>query len=385
MFRKIRYVVKSLYRAVFRRNSDISPLVTINIYRDALIHNLNEFRRITPHKNIAPTLKSNAYGHGITIIAKELEDECIPFFVVDSYFEAAILRNENVKTPILIIGYSSIEMIIRNRFENIYFTIANIESLRKLSSVANSKIIIHLKIDTGMHRQGLLLNEIDEAFEIIKSNRNIILEGICSHLSDADSHDNSFTNTQINKWNNIVKKTKIIFPNIKYIHLSNTYGHKYSNIIEANTSRLGIGLYGLANIQGLDLKPVLEMKTIISGVKRISKGDSVGYNNTYKAEKDMIIATIPLGYYEGLDRRLSSKGYVKVNNIFCKIVGRISMNITTIDVSEINNIKIGDVVQVISNLSNDKNSIHSISEIADTIPYEAIISIPERLRRVVVS
>lgn len=384
MFIKTRYAIKSLYRGLFKRNSDITPLVTINIFKNALIHNLNEFRKLTPHKSIAPTLKSNAYGHGITLIAKELENEEIPFFVVDSYFEASLLRNENIKTPILIIGYSSIEMIIKNRFKNIYFTIANIDSLRKLSNVANSKIIIHLKIDTGMHRQGLLLDEIDEAFDLIKNNKNIILEGICSHLSDADSNNDSFTNSQIKVWNDLVKKTRENFPNIKYIHLSNTYGHKYSNKIDANTSRLGIGLYGLANIDGLDLKPILEMKTIISGIKKIKKGDSVGYNNTFTADKDMTIATIPLGYYEGLDRRLSNKGYVKIDSIFCKIIGRISMNITTIDVSEINNIKIGDVVQVISNLSDDKNSIHSISEIADTIPYEAIISIPERLRRVIV-
>jgi alanine racemase len=106
-----------------------------------------------------------------------------------------------------------------------------------------------------MHRQGLLLNEVDQAFNIIKNNSNIILEGICSHFSDSDGVNNDFTLSQIKTWNDLVDKTKKIFPEIKYVHISNTYGHRYSDKINANTSRLGIGLYGLANIDGLDLNP----------------------------------------------------------------------------------------------------------------------------------
>lgn len=384
MLWRLRYSIKSLYRHIFTHRDHISPLVTIDIFSDALIYNLNQFRKITPHKNVVPTLKSNAYGHGISLIARELEKEDIPFFVVDSYFEAKMLRSDGIETPILIIGFSSLEMILKNKIKDISFTITNLDSLKELSEEINKKIKIHLKIDTGMHRQGLLLNEVDQAFNIIKNNSNIILEGICSHFSDSDGTNDDFTLSQIKTWNDLVERTKKIFPEIKYIHISNTYGHRYSDKINANTSRLGIGLYGLANIEGLDLKPVLEMKTIISGIKNIKIGDTVGYNNTFTAPHDMTIATIPLGYYEGLDRRLSNKGYVKVNGKFCKIVGRVSMNITTIDITEIKNIKIGDPVQVISNIPSDKNSIHSISEISDTIPYEAIISLPERLRRVVI-
>lgn len=384
MFWRLRYAIKSAYRRVFTHRDHISPLVTIDIFSDALIYNLNQFRKITPHKNVVPTLKSNAYGHGISLIARELENGRFPFFVVDSYFEAKMLRSDGIETPILIIGYSSLEMILKNRIKDISFTITSLDSLKELSEAINKKINVHLKIDTGMHRQGLLLNEVEQAFNIIKNNSNVALEGICSHLSDSDSNDDKFTLSQIEVWNNVVEKAKSTFPDIKYIHLSNTYGHRYSDKIKANISRLGIGLYGLANIEGLDLKPVLEMKTIISGIKKIKKGDTVGYNNTFIAPNDMTIATIPLGYYEGLDRRLSNKGYVKVNGKFCKIVGRVSMNITTIDVTEIKDIRIGDLVQVISNIPSDLNSIHSISKISETIPYEALISLPERLRRVII-
>lgn len=384
MIKGLKRRIKALINKVIPHRSSITPLITITISRSALLHNLAEFKKITPHGNIAPTLKSNAYGHGLVLIAKELESQNLPFFVIDSYFEAMILRNNGIRTPLLIIGYSATNTIINNNLKNINFTITSLDSLKDLLEKIKNNVSIHLKIDTGMHRQGILEYEVDQAFDLIKKSKYIKIEGISSHFSDADGDSTTFTEKQIERWNKIVEKVKKELPNIKYFHLSNTYGHKFSNKIDANVSRLGIGLYGLANINSLSLKPILEMNTIITGVKKIKKGEFVGYNNTFTAEKDMSIATIPVGYYEGLNRRLSDVGHVKIKNTFCKIVGRVSMNITTIDVSEIKDIKIGDIVEVISKTSSDKNSIQSISEPIGTIPYEAVIKIPERIRRVVV-
>jgi alanine racemase len=239
-----------------------------------------------------------------------------------------------------------------------------------------------------MHRQGILIEEIDDALEIINANKNINLEGICSHFSDSDNTDPEFTKQQISNWNNVVSKLETQYPQIKYFHISNTYGHKYLDSIKSNTSRLGIGLYGIAdNLDiDIDLKPVLEMKTIITGIKKIKQGQTVGYSNTFVAQKDMTIATVPIGYFEGLDRRLSNKGFFAVNkqDFLCPIIGRVSMNITTIDISGISNPKIGDEVIVISNDSNNKNSIQGIAKIVETIPYEVVVYIPEHLKRVVV-
>lgn len=379
-----RQILKKIHTLAYPQNSQIKPLITITLSKSALFHNLNEFKKIAPHGLIAPTLKSNAYGHGVELIAKELDNISAPFFVIDSYFETIVLRNENIKTPLLVIGYSTTDTILKNNLKNIIFTITSIEALDDLSKRADHNIHIHLKIDTGMHRQGILVNELDQAFELIKANTNIVLEGICSHLSDSDGADPSFTNSQIHIWNSLVDKTLKQFPALRYYHLSNTYGHQYTQKIKANVSRLGIGLYGLAEIPNLDLKPVLEMKTIISSVKKIKKGETVGYNNTFTADKDMVIATIPVGYYEGLDRRFSNKGFVKINGKFCKIIGRVSMNISTIDVSELPGPKIGDGVVVFSSISTDKNSIKSIAEAAGTITYEIVVDIPEKIKRVIV-
>jgi alanine racemase len=265
--------------------------------------------------------------------------------------------------------------------------IGDLEILKDLYSSVKQKISIHIKIDTGMHRQGIDASKINEIFDTITTNHNISIEGICSHLSDADNSDEQFSRQQIILWNKIVAQFKDKIPRIKYFHLSNSAGHKYTNEIDANISRLGIALYGLdlanSSLQS-ELKPVLSMKTVISSIKDIYAGDSVGYSNTFTAQKNMKIAVLPLGYYEGLDRRLSNSGFVTVNGKSCQIIGRISMNISTINISDVDNVNIGDEVLVISDRSSDKNSIDAMAKLAQTIPYEITIHIPAYLKRRIV-
>jgi len=403
------------------RHSSYDPLITVEISRSRLINNLNEFRKIAPWNNkkdrigmIAPVLKANAYGHGLVEIAGILEKEKnIPFFVVDSYYEAAVLRHHGIRKHILIMGYTRSETI-RNSSGGTAFTVTSLDVLKKIGKIryapwdwetggAGGRISaflprlkrahrIHLKIDTGMHRQGILPSEIDEAVEIIRSSPSIDLEGICSHLSDADNADDSFTEGQISVWNKIVKKLKQEFHTIKYVHLSNTDGHRFVSDINANVSRLGIGLYGLTEnptlLAKVKIQPVLEMKTVITSKKTLKVGEHVGYGNIFTATKDMIVATIPMGYSEGLDRRLSNIGSVMVNvgamQKLCPITGRVSMNMSSIDVTSVPDVKLEDEVIVISKDPAAANSVVSLAKLCGTIPYEIVVKIPEHLRRVVV-
>ncbi len=355
---------------------ETNPLITVSISKDALLHNLAQFQNLRPENKVAPVLKSNAYGHGLIEVAHALEDKA-DFFVIDSYFEALALRNEGIRTPLLIIGYVRPETIAASKLKDISYAVSSLEALYALKSPC----VIHLKMDTGMHRQGIIPEDLTATFQYIKNNKKINFEGICSHLADADNPDRTYTDKQILLWNSIVERAKKEFSSLEYIHLSNSYGHTYANKIQANTSRLGIGLYGLADINGLDLKPALEMKTILTNVKRIKKGDPVGYNGTFTAPQDMTIATIPVGYCEGLDRRLSNKGFVKVKGKETPIIGKISMNIATIDVSALKDAKIGDEVQVISPIKSDKNSIYSMTQLGDAITYELVVKIPREIKR----
>ena len=422
--------MKDLLTWLSRRRFPYQPLISVEISRERLLHNLREFQtavqKLKPGVSIAPVLKSNAYGHGLFEVAEILEKSSIfnlqssipkiPFFVVDSYFEAVALRVHGIKTPLLIIGYTRPETIARSSLRDTAFTVTSLDTLRQFAEDepdcpeaperdAHGRCPIrrfhhariHLKIDTGMRRQGILPEEADEAIQIIQGNPSLVLEGICTHFCDADDADGSFTEGQINLWDRKVKKFKAAFPHLRYIHAAATDSSLLSKDIAANVVRLGIGLYGLSENaslnQKLALEPVLEMKTLLTGVKKLKSGETVGYGNTFKADKDMAIASIPVGYYEGLDRRLSSRpkneprGFVQVgpSRIPCPIIGRVSMNISTIDVSAVPNAVAGMEAVVISNNANDPNSIDSIAKKSGgTITYEIAVKIPAHLKRTVV-
>jgi len=360
-------------------------LVTVCISKKNILANLSEFQKL--NGSVAPVLKSNAYGHGLIEVAEILEKASVPFFVVDSYYEAHTLRYNEITKPLLVIGYTTKKTIEENIFDDISFVITSLEMLKSLSDI-KKKVTIHLKIDTGMNRQGLVKEEIKEALDFISAHKQLILEGIATHLSDADNADDTFTKEQIKVWNSIAEKVKEVFPEIKYIHVSNTAGHIYINKMVSNVSRLGIGLYGLQSGGLVDKKvsinPVMTVKTIVTGVKKISVGDSVGYSRSFVATKEMKIATIPFGYYEGMDRRLSGKGFVKIGEKYAKILGKVCMNITIIDVTNIEDVAIGTEVIVVSDNREDKNSIENIAKLCATIPYEIAVHIGGSLKRMVV-
>jgi len=359
-------------------------LITVHIDKAALLHNLREYRQAYPELEFAPVLKSNAYGHSLVSVARVLDSQKLAFLIVDSYYEARLLRDNNIKSPILIIGYVEPQIMLKSRLSKISFCITSLEQLRSLSHSKN-RLNLHLKIDTGMHRQGIMRSELDEAIKIIKQNPNLKLQGIASHLADADNSKSSSVKKQLKNWEQVQESLTQAFSNITYTHISATAGvlHTKSQSTH-NLARLGLGLYGISIIDNpkVNLRPALSMQTIISGVKSIKKGDSVGYNNTFTAPRDVLIATIPAGYAEGVDRRLSNIGQVEVNGILCPIVGRVSMNITTIDVSNVSQVKLGDSVTIISNDNSSPISVNSIAKICNTIPYEILVHIPAHLRRV---
>jgi alanine racemase len=369
-----------------KRLSNRQPLIRVKVIRKNILHNFNEFKKVSPIIELAPVLKSNAYGHGLINVAQILAQESLSFFCLDSLFEAWQLYHSGIKKKILILGYVRPEEICHNCPKNLSFTIVALEQLEYLSKNLSSPRLVHLKIDTGMHRQGILIDNLSLAKDLIRKNNNIILEGICSHLADADNQNTDKTIVQIRIWNRVVDDMQMHFPKIKYFHISSTSGFCHIKKINANVLRLGIGLYGydVVSTKELDLKPALTMNTIITSVKEIDTGDAVGYNFTFQANHKMKVATIPIGYFEGVDRRLSNVGFVKIGTEFCPIIGRVSMNITTIDVTDVLSAMVGDEVMVISSDKDAKNSIKSIAKTCQTIPYEILVHIPVHLKREIV-
>jgi len=363
---------------------NIPSLITIYVNKRAILDNLSAYRLAYPELEFAPVLKSNAYGHSLVSVARILDSQRLPFLIVDSYYEARLLRDNNIRTPILIIGYVEPQIMLKSRLAGLSFCITSLEQLEQLAG-SQRQLNLHLKIDTGMHRQGVLVSELERGTKIFKDNSNLNLQGIASHLADADNIESKSVSKQLKNW---TKARDIIiqnFPRINYSHISATAGVLHTDENIHNLARLGLGLYGisLADNPKIKLKPALSMQTIISGVKKISKGDTVGYNDTFVAPRDMLIATIPAGYAEGVDRRLSNKGQVEVNGILCPIIGRVSMNITTIDISGVPEVKMGDTVTIISDDNASPISVNNIATTCQTIPYEILVHIPAHLRRVI--
>jgi len=368
--------ILKLYR---KHKYNYKNLVKINIYKNNLLFNYSYFKKLTKLL-IAPVLKSNAYGHGLVEIAKIFDKFLLPFFVVDNYSEAFILKNENIKNKILIAGYTDIKNILKNKLKNIIFSVGNIEQLNYLIINCTKKTYIDIKVDTGMNRQGLILNDYFKVLLKLKENKNLILHGVFSHL--ADINNKALLKKQIKNWNLIQANTNKFYSNLVY-HLGSTSSAGIVNTFKSNVLRLGLGLYGYDPnlINSTDIKPALEMNSTLTNIKKVNKGDFIGYNSTFKASQRMVLGIVPVGYYEGVDLRLSNNGYFYYKQTPCKIIGRVSMNISIFDITKVNKPKISEEIKIISKNKYNKNSVINICKQINTIPYEILVKIPLNLKR----
>lgn len=362
------------------------PLIEIFVSGENLLHNLGEYSRAYPGLGLIPVLKSNAYGHGLEQVLKVLQNREQPLVAVDSFFEARVVNKFSPRQKVLVIDYARLESMSRADAKTTQFALSSFEQLVNVSHGLKSPRSFHLKIDTGLHRQGILPDQFKSAAELIKANPKVQLVGLFSHLAEAENPNTTETDKQIARWNEAVKFFRAQFKSITYCHLAASAGLRFSARIDANHARLGIGLYGFdpsAN-PALNLMPALEMKSIVTGLKTLPAGESVGYGFTFKTSEPTLLATIPVGYYEGLDRRLSNLGCVKLNGVYCPIAGRISMNVASLDVSKVPKVKVEDEAEIISMQKNAPNSIENMAKICGTIPYEILVHIPAHLKRQVI-
>lgn len=376
--------LRSRVRELKKRITKRDPLVTVGISQSALRHNLNTYRSLYPNHQIAPVLKSNAYGHGLAVVAEILDKEPIAFFMVDSLYEARKLRHAGIRSRIMVMGYVRPRDIARNRLPRIDFAVLDIEQLRELTALTTTHIRVHLKVDSGMHRQGLLPSELPEAIKLIQSQPLIEVVGAATHLGDADTPDSKMTQVQLERWNQALTEVEEAFPLLEYRHVAATKGARLAEEAQTNVIRLGMGLYGYDTATGAQvLKPVLELRSLVAMLRTVPADEYVGYNATHTTTGDTVLATIPLGYHEGIDRALSGKGALLIHGTRAPLVGRVSMNMSTVDVTDLPHIKRGDSVTALSRDPTAANSLAQVAKLAGTTPYVILSHIPEHLRRVV--
>lgn len=367
---------------------EYQTLNIIEVSKSNLLHNYKYLSSINRKVRIAPVVKSNGYGHGIENVAKVLDDLNFPFFCVDSLYEAYKLQDAFVVNKILVMGYTDPENLKIKKLP-FSFAVFDLDSTKVLNEFQVG-CKIHIFVDTGMHREGISVKDLPAFLEEIKKLPNIKIEGLMSHLASSEGKSDPIFASQIKQFNKakeICKRLKI-YP--KWFHISATGGivnPKTKSVIAAvsNLVRAGLALYGFSSTTfDPKLKPALTLKTKIAQIKKVKKGNKIGYDGTYTAKKDLTVGVLPLGYYDGIDRRLSNKGWVTIDNTPCKILGRVSMNITSIDISKIPNPQIGQDVVMFSSNSTDPNSIENVAKICKTIPYDILISLATSTKRVLI-
>ncbi|MEX2514702.1 MAG: alanine racemase [Candidatus Paceibacterota bacterium] len=358
----------------------------IRIHKDVLLRNYHCF--VSGGVAIAPVIKANAYGHDACQVAQIFSEYTeAPFFITATYEQAVELREAEITTPLLVIGYVSPAVIADNQHPDITFTVVDLNHLKDIETALTKTQPIHLKLDTGMHRYGVTSNELEDAIEVLQNARHTVITGVFSHLCDTfTSEINGFTKEQIHLFNQATNQITSVFPSCKTIHLASTSSHSLRDDILANVERVGIGLFGLANFTDeFHTEPVLSLVSTIASIRTVPAGEYVGYSRTYSPDKDRVIATIPAGYYEGVDRRLSNCGVVRIGEDICPIVGKVSMNATTIDVTDCTTRpKRGDLVEVISADRQAPNSARAITQTIDAVHYRITTQIPARLPRILV-
>jgi alanine racemase len=353
------------------------------VSKSNLKFNYNYLSSLNPKIKIAPVLKSNAYGHGIVHVAKILQRFNPPFLCVYSFQEALELVKNGIESKILIFGHIHPDNLLIPNL-NFSYAVYN-EKFLDLLYRRQPNAGIHIFVDTGMHREGINLKNLPKLLFLARKMPELKIEGLMSHLGWADKPGHAHTSLQVQKFTKAKELLKDFgfFP--QWIHIANSSGllnHKKYDHNLGNMARVGLALYGIdPEDKDQNLKPVLQLKTTLAQTKRLPKGGKVGYNFTFTAKKEMKIGIIPMGYFDGIDRRLSNIGFVYIKGVACQIVGRISMNMTTIDITHIKNAVVGTEVTVFSNKLEHKNTVAKIAKICKTIPYELIAPLAHTIER----
>ncbi|KHS56770.1 alanine racemase [Terrisporobacter othiniensis] len=351
-------------------------------------YNVNSVKKaLNKGTNLCCVVKANAYGHGAVEVSKFLEKENVDFFSVARLEEALELVKNNIKTPILCMGYidnCKIHYAIDNNIRITVYSLEMVQNINDLAKKINKKAYIHIKLDTGMSRIGFLVNDYSiKDIKNIFSLENIIVEGIYTHFAKADEDNKEATFKQISKYQKVIKALESANLNIPIKHVSNSAAILDLRDCDFNMVRLGVSLYGCYPSDDvsrkIDLKTCLELKSKISNIKTIEKGTSVSYAGTYTVDKDTKIATIPVGYADGFPRtQKNPKAFV--NGRLVNIVGRICMDQTMLEIPNDLTVNMEDEVILIGDIDGIK--IGNISGNVDTIDHEVLCNINRRVNRV---
>lgn len=354
-----------------------------------LIYNLNRIRSLASRAKVMAIVKANAYGHGILETSKCLENNGVDFLGVAFIDEAIQLRKNKIKSPILVLVPENIKDADRFLKYNLQVAVSNLDFVRSLSQAAlktNKTAKIHIYVDTGMTRDGVYPNEALFFVKKCAELPNIKLVGICTHFSTSGT-DLDFARKQLEKFNQVLLTLKTNNFKFKYIHAANSAAIATIPESQFNLVRPGLALYGYSPVPEMNkyfsVKPVMELKSRITLIRGIEKGDSVGYGREFISKKDTKIATISIGYGDGYFKLLNHKTEVIIKGRKYPIVGTVCMDECMVDIGY-SDFKIGDEVTLIGNSGDASISAIDLADKIGTIPYEITTNISARVPRIYV-
>lgn len=365
---------------------------------DAVKHNFNEIKRsVSNDAGIMCVIKADAYGHGAVFLGKLYEELGAQRFAVSNIEEALQLRENGLSLPVLILGFTPADMAKELADNNISQAVFSEEYAKELSDEAvkqNVNVKIHIKLDTGMSRIGFMYQDKerdnDSLAQIERACRypNLVSEGIFTHFAVSDEADEGREATlhQFDCFSSAVKKLSDDGFEFPVVHCSNSGAIIDYKQAHLNCVRAGIILYGLAPssklAQRLDLRPAMQIKSVIAQVKTVEEGTPVSYGGTYVTNRPTKIATVPIGYADGYTRALGNRAYMTVKGKKAPVVGRVCMDQLMLDVSDIDDIRSGDEVTVIGDGKNNTMSFDEMAALTGTINYELVCLVGKRVPRV---
>ncbi len=358
----------------------------IEVDKAAVKKNYEVFRKIIGgDRKLMAVAKSNAYGHSLVDFSRLISSLGADWIGVDSVVEALTLRREGIKKPILVLGYTLPDNFRDAAENNVSLTISTLENLKK-AFLSRKPLRIHLKIDTGMHRQGFFTNALNDVIPYFQKGSKLILEGVYTHFAAAKN--SAFPKDTKEQMKEFLKATSFFESRgFKFLkHAAATSGTLLFPESHFDLVRVGIGLYGLwpsletqSYCEGrIKLAPALVWKTMIGEIKNLPSGARVGYDLTEKLEGPSRVAVLPVGYWHGYPRLLSGIGHVVVNGVRAKVIGRVSMDMIVVDASKAKNARVGDEVVLIG----ENATAGEMAALSETTHYEIITRLNPLIKRI---
>jgi alanine racemase len=375
----------------------ITPNTWVEIDRAALLANVHSCRQVIgPRCQLLAMVKGNAYGHGLREIARVLLGAGVDMLGVEAIGEAVALRTVGITSPILLVGPfppANVPLLLAHRLMPLLASPEQVQVVGEHTRQTTGGLDVHLKFDTGMHRQGIMRHEVPELLDLLAKYPALRVSGVATHLARADEAEQpEWTRRQLDQFHDILAMLAAAGIRAPIRHAANSAAALLWPETHLDMVRFGIALYGFwpgpavqrVSAEKLMLRPVMAWKTRVAAVKEVGCGCHVGYSGSYVTTRDSRIAVLPLGYYDGYGRNLSNRGQVLVHGQRAPVCGRVSMNLMSVDVTDVPAVEPGDEVVLIGPQGTSAIAAEEMAAWLGTIHYEVTARINPLIPRIVV-